>query len=432
MNDKIKKYSLSVYLRDFFSSKYCIKIPAYAMLVYLIFIIFINYVFTKYGFNKGGDSKDYIESAILFSQTFDISDIYCSKRGTANFSYCLVIGIFIALFGVDNVFALYWFNVLIAFATLVMLMKIVKIAVGRHFIIFLAGLLFSLSHLIAFWSHYVFLTDTFFMMVLVGYVLTLYRAHQSPRLIRLSYVTLSFTLLFFTKTVAIGFLPLHIGLMTYFSYCYLHQDESNSVSKIIIAVFIPIVLIIGIKGSLKNPTNVEASQYKEIVSSYYKGYIFYEQLKHKNDPFFKDLFVNLDLYEEVVEVAEKKSLLRFVTGYPGKTLELWITRLYFFWKPFMNGFKKDINQWNFATVFIPQIFAVLGLILLVYSRKFELKYWIPFLIMASNCSVYAATWLAYERRFLMPLLPFVYFYASIAVWQINEVILKVQTSKAFG
>ena len=131
---------------------------------------------------------------------------------------------------------------------------------------------------------------------------------------------------------------------------------------------------------------------------------------------------DLHVYDGINEGSGKKSLFSFILAYPDRALKLWAFRFYYFWKPFMKGFKKDINQWNFVTIFVPEIMAFLGIILLFHSRKFDVVFWIPLFIMILNCGFYSLSWLTYENRFLMPLLPFVYFYATISVWQLYELI----------
>ena len=103
----------------------------------------------------------------------------------------------------------------------------------------------------------------------------------------------------------------------------------------------------------------------------------------------------------------------FILTNPLKVSELWMWRFYYFWKPVMDGFNERYNRWNFVTVLIPQILSVFGIIYLVACRRFHWKYWVPFFVVMSNATAYTVTFIVYEKRYLMPLLPFVYFYAGI-------------------
>ena len=406
----------------FFAPRACVRIPYYAIVVYIIYFVFINYVMTKYGIYKGGDSDDYIAAASKFSQTFNIFDIISSQRGIANFSYCFVLGLFIATFGAENTLALYWFNLLIPLVTLVILMKIVKITLRKDIFVFLAGLLFAISHEVASWSCYTFLTDTFFMMILVWYTFTLYKVRQRESLFSLWYANIVFAILFFTKTTSLSLLPLHLVLITFFSQSSAKKRGAKPFFRIILVALLPVLLLIGVKLALKNMNKLEADQLHGIVTTYYKGYIFYEQLKHNKEDYFEKIFYDFHVYDEINEGTGRKSLFSFVLAYPGHALKLWTFRFYYYWKPFMKGFKNDMNKWNIATTFIPEIMAFLGIVLLLHSRKFDLIFWIPLFVMMLNCGFYCFSWLTYENRFLMPILPFVYFYATISIWQIYEMI----------
>lgn len=387
-----------------------LTIPYYRLLVYVLFLISFTVVVHRLALTTTPDSADYLAAAKAFRNSWDVVDIVRQPRGASTFSYCLVLGVYISLFGEANTVMAYWFNLSICFAALVLLLQIVRRITDDVLIATLAGIMFALSFEILIWSKAMFLTDTFFMTVMGAYVLTLYRYAARPAGGRLVVCTLALAALVFAKSVALFFVPVHLVVTLW----YASRSGRKSFAAQGLATVLALAALLGVKFASHGMNQYEASMSSRLGGMYYQGHIFYEQSAHPEREVYQYDTRQVRLYEPIDDEGDP-SIGRFLLKHPLKAAMLWGYRLWFFWKPYMPSFRKSHRVWNFFTLFIPELLALVGIAGLLQRRRYDLKYWIPLLMMLANSGGYAFTWIVYERRFLMPLLPFVYIYAAFGV-----------------